>query len=1093
MRSNLVWSLLLAEAFAVGPVAMAAEPVLSGNTAPLPDKIEFNRDIRPFLSDTCFRCHGPDKNTREADLRLDLREAAIADRESIRPIVPGKPEASQAWLRVIAEGTDALMPPPKSNLKLTPRQKALFKRWIEQGAEYQPHWAFLAPQRPEVPRIADLRLPIAELNGGGGGYSDWTRSPIDGFVLTRLIDAGLAPAPEAPPETLIRRLSLDLTGLPPTPEEVDRFIQHWNADPSSEGRQLTIGNLLDGLLASPRYGERMAFPWLDAARYADTSGYQADWERFLWPWRDWVIRAFNDNMPFNQFTIEQIAGDMLPQARTAQRIATGFNRNHRINDESGIIPEEWLAEYVVDRVETTSTVWLGLTAGCARCHDHKYDPLSQKEFYQLFAYFHNVPESGKDGRKGWANPSLKLPTPQQAAQLDALGQQLRETESALQAHLAKLDTALAVWEASRQSAEAALDTSLQHGLAGRFFQNEEDGLEDLSGQNVAATLTGNAAWTPGKSSQAFRFDGKTQVSLGHKLGAFDRDEQFAFAAWINLAGREWMTVFTRRDESAADRGYSLTVDREGHVEFVLAHHGENNVIHVVSTNALATDRWHHVAVAYGGTGQATGVKLFLDGKPAAVRVVQDALTDSPLPEGDVVLEIGGRESAHPLRGAVEDFRIYERALSEAEVTALGGENPIDALLDIPVAQRTPAQREKIRAFYLVNHDPEHKRLTARVEKLRKEQGAAEAKVVTTMVMEEMPQPRDTFVLLRGEYNKRGEKVSPGLPVALPPLPPAAPNNRFGFAQWLVHPSNPLTARVTVNRFWQQYFGTGIVKTSEDFGAQGDWPSHPELLDWLATEFIRSGWDVKALQKLIVMSATYRQSSKVRPTLWERDPENRLLARGPRYRLPAPTLRDQALSASGLLVEKLGGPSVKPYQPAGLWEEISFNRKDVSTDFYVQDHGDKLWRRSLYTFWKRTVAPPGMSLFDASGREMCGVRPKVTNTPLQALALMNDVTFVEAARALAERMLIQGGSTPAERVTHGWRLVLARKPSARELEVLLKSLDRHREKFDASPDTAKKLLSVGEAPLKPDLPPSELAAYTAVANTILNLDETVTKE
>ena len=768
------------------------------------DELSFNRDIRPILSANCFACHGPDKHARKADRRLDTRDGALAENDQVRAIVPGDLDHSEAALRISSTDPDEVMPPPKSDKKLTSEQVALLKRWIAEGAKYEPHWSLISPVKAKVPARGN---------------------PIDAFILARLEKDGLKPSPEASKTTLIRRAFFDLTGLPPTLAEVDTFL----ADNSADAYE----KLVDRLLSSPRYGERMTRDWLDLSRYADTHGYHLDSGRDMWLWRDWVIAAFNANQPFDQFTVEQIAGDLLPNATDEQKIATGFHRNAMINYEGGALAEEYLTQYIKDRVATTATVYLGLTLQCAECHDHKFDPVTQKEFYQMYAFFNAVPENGIDGSRGNAAPLLSRPTP---------GQQER----------------LAELQAEKARAEKDLKDAQQPALE--------------------------------KSSPA--------------------------------------------------------------------------------------------------------AKLLHDKVSAAAT-------------------------------ALDSF------------------------------QKT---------------------------------------IPTVMVMQQSEKPRESFVLVRGQYDQHGEKVDADVPASLPPLPAGAPRNRLGLAQWLVDPANPLVARVTVNRFWQSLMGKGIVKTSQDFGSQAEWPSHPELLDWLAVDFVENGWDVKRLVKQIVTSSTYRQVARITPELRERDPENRLYARGPRFRLGAEEIRDAALAASGLLVERIGGPSVRPYQPAGLWEELS-SRTDsdnFSAQKFVQDHGENLYRRTMYTFWKRTSPPPSLTTFDAPDREKCTVNRDRTNTPLQALVLMNDPTYVEAARKLAERMMTEGGAAPAERVAFAFRLATARMPSENETKSLVTLFEKQRARFASAPEQATALLSIGESPRNEKLDAAELAAWTSVASTILNLDETVTK-
>ncbi len=1003
--------------------ASAAEPSL-------PAKIQFNRDIRPILSETCWKCHGPDEKAREAKLRLDLREEAIKDQGGYAVIVPKHPEKSELVRRITATDPDDHMPPAKSGKKLSERQVALLKQWIAEGAEYQKHWAFIPPSQPPVPQIRKSKFE--------------TRNPIDQYILARLETEKLTLSPEASREILIRRVTFDLTGLPPTPAEVDAFL----ADKSPNAYEKVV----DRLLASPRYGERMTLDWLDASRYADTHGYHIDAGRDMTRWREWVIESFNRNQPFDQFTIDQVAGDLLPNPTLDQRIATGFHRNHMINFEGGAIPEEYHTAYIVDRVNTTATVWLGLTLGCAQCHDHKYDPLSQAEFYQLFAFFHNVPENGLDGSKGNAGPLLKVPTSSQQRQIDHLTFEIAQVENQLRAPMRDADAAQAEWETSAGSAQKPEWTTLHpvdlKSSGGATLVQEDDGAILVSGANPATETYTVGATSDLKNITAIRVEALP-----------DKERKFA--------GRS------------------------------------------PNGNVVMTD----VRLAVGtkpAKFKAASADFSQDGFPVANAVDADPKTGWAL-----YPEVGKRHFAifeleRPISGSevltlALDFQSQfgQHQLGRFRISATAATHPHGAptipdnqkkILGIAPAQRTETQRAELRDFFRASVYPDTKVFADEFAVLRKSREEVEGQIRTTMVMQEMAKPRDTFLLVRGQYDKKGEKVTAATPAVLAPLPKDAPVNRLGLARWLVAPENPLTARVVMNRFWQAYFGTGIVKTVEDFGAQGEWPSHPELLDWLATEFVRSGWDVKHVQRLIVTSATYRQSSVVTPTLRERDPENRLLARGPRLRLPAEFIRDQALAVSGLLNDEIGGKSVSPYQPAGLWEEL-MSRGDSdnwSAQKYKQDHGADLYRRTMYTFWKRTCPPPTLSTMDAPDREVCTVRRPRTNTPLQALILMNDPTYVEAARKLAERMITDGGTKPQERIAFAFRLATARKPTAKEISVLEKIFNVQLSKYRADVDAAKKLLAVGESPRNEKLDAAELAAWTIVANTILNLDETVTK-
>jgi hypothetical protein len=1037
---------------------------------PLPQTVEFNRDIRPILSDYCYHCHGPDKARRKADLRLDTEDGAFAELDGIKVIARGDLARSELYQRLTAKNEKKRMPPTSIGRRPSERQIQLIARWIEQGAKWQPHWSFIAPTRPIPPTISPLAL---RERGGGEG---WARNPIDNFVLARQQAEGLGPAPEADRTTLVRRVSLDLTGLPPTPSEVDAALGDLSPD--------WYEKVVDRLLGSPRYGERMAARWLDAARYADTNGYQSDGDRTMWRWRDWVINTFNANMPFDQFTIEQLAGDLLPNATLDQKIATGFNRNHRGNAEGGIIPEEYAVEYVADRVETTATVWLGLTMTCSRCHDHKYDPIKQKEFYQLFAFFNNVPERGKAIKYGNSPPMILAPTPDQQQQLAKLEEGLAAADKRYRDLQPQLVAAQSQWEKTLGGSTPIRWTPADHLLA--HFP-----LDGALPNQASKFRDGDPAFGPGLIGKAADLDGKRYIDAGD-VGDFGFYDKFTIGGWIAPKGTKGGTILSRMRDTAREDGYSIRLE-VGKIHVNLVKRWLDDAIRVETERSLPPDRWHHVMVSYDGSRWADGVKVYIDGKAEKLKVVLDELNQSFKTKEPLRIGAGGGPD-HRFAGLIADVRIHDNCLTPEDVAIIASTETINDIATLPIEKRTPAQAAKIQRYFQEKHAPEAiRQARERLLALTRKRQLLIESLPTTMVMEEMAKPRDAFVLIRGEYDKRGEKVAPGLPAIFGQVKTHGPLsvglNRLDFTRWLVSPSHPLTARVAVNRAWQMFFGTGLVKTVDDFGSQGEWPSHPELLDWLATEFIRTGWDVKAMQRLIVTSAAYRQSSKVSRASLERDPENRLLARGPRQRLSAEAIRDQALAASGLLVERVGGPSVKPYQPAGLWKDLV----EAAAGDYVPDSGVNLYRRSLYTYWKRTVAPPSMMTFDAAGREMCMVRQTRTNTPLQALNLMNDVTYVEAARVLAQRIMTEGGTTSQERITLAFRLATARQPTAAELRILLAGFDRHLANYRSDRQAAEKLVSAGDYPRKEQLDVAELAAYTAVAGMILNLDETITKE
>jgi hypothetical protein len=846
---------------------------------------------------------------------------------------------------------------------------------------------------------------------------------------------------------------------------VDAFVN----DTSSNAYEKVV----DRLLASPRYAERMAFRWMEAARYADTNGYQTDGPRDMWRWRDWVIEAFQKNMPFDQFTIEQIAGDLLPNPTLDQRIATAFHRNHRTSAEGGIVPEEFRVEYVADRAETTSNVWLGLTMGCARCHDHKYDPIKQKDFYSMFAFFNSVPEKGNVYNFGNEEPLIKAPTPDQQKRLQEFDENIAAAELRYSALSPKLQKAQLKWEQKIARSKTA-DWNVDEGLV--LYQPADSkvaGCEKNEGNCELKTVDGPV-------TKASHFDGKRFLESSGTATNFNYQDPFTFAAWINPESPKG-AILSHSDDYFEGTGHGLYL-MDGKLRLHVIFRWTDLGLRVETANPVKLNKWQHVLVTYDGKRKASGVRIYINGQPQEIKILFDELM-WPI-DHKVPFRIGAGGGLR-FQGAIDDVRVYKIALTPEQAAVVPLTKSLRDIASMRAEARTKAQSDKLAFAFLERFAPkEIREPRAQVLKARAEREQFNATIPTVMVMMDSDNPRDTFILKRGAYDSHGEKVAPAVPDVLPPMKPEWPRNRLGLARWLVDSANPLTARVIVNRFWLMYFGTGLVKTVDDFGSQGEWPIHPELLDWLAREFVESGWNVKALQKTIVMSATYRQSSKPTQELLQTDPENRLLARGPRLRLGPEMIRDQALAASGLLVEKVGGPSVKPYQPAGLWQELAGGKG------YVADKGDGLYRRSLYTYWKRTIAPPFMVNFDSPNRETCTVRETRTNTPLQALDLMNDVMFVESARKLAERMMLEGTSSPLD---YGFRLVLARGPSAPEKELLAETLRVFQQRYSSDRVAALEFLSHGDSPRNPKLALADLAAYTAVASLILNLDEAVTKE
>ncbi len=993
MHRLLLWSLL------ASPLAAAEQP------------LEFNRDIRPILSDRCFACHGPDAGNRKSPLRLDSEAEAKKDLgKGRRGIMPGQPDQSGVFLRVSSANKALRMPPQYAGHdRLPERDIETLRRWIAAGANWENHWSFVPPKR-----------------AAGNGS-------VDSFVDARLAKESLPPNPPAAKATLLRRVTLDLTGLPPSPTEVREFLTDDSAG--------AYAKVVDRLLASPAHAERQAIRWLDYARYSDTNGYQSDGVRDMSRWRDWVIDAFARNQPFDQFTIDQLAGDMRPNPTQAQRIATGFHRNHRTSAEGGIVDEEFRVEYVADRVETTSNVWLGLTVGCARCHDHKYDPIKQREFYQLFAFFNNIPdERGFVYNFGNEKPFITAPTPPQESEL------------------ARLHTAKAA-ATNRWVSEA---TAVERALR-KWKPTATDWVprEGLTVENNIVSFT-------------------EPIDLGQDVAKFNHRDPFTLAAWIKPMQPKGAIV-TRVENHWEGTGYGLYIV-DGKLRFHYTFRWSDLGVRLETKAPLRLNEWQHVSVTYDGGMYAKGIHLYVDGTDQPLNVIFDQNL-WPV-EKKMPFRIGAGAGL-TYQGGIQQVRVWKRALSSREASTLAVRANLAELAKRK--QRTPAEQSKLALAF------EQQYLPTRLAGLRAASVAADqaynkylATVPTVMVMEEGP-AKDTFVLNRGAYDQRGAKVEAAVPGALPPLPPGAPANRLTLAQWLVNRDNPLTARVQVNRLWQNFFGIGLVKTVDDFGSQGEWPSHMELLDWLAVEFMESGWDLQHIERLIVSSRAYRRASTSSSELLAKDPENRWLARGPRLRLAAPFIRDQALAVSGLLVNKLGGPSVKPYQPEGLWQELAGGAG------YKADKGEGLYRRSLYTYWKRTIAPPSMINFDAATREVCSVRESRTNTPLQALNLMNDVAYLEASRKLGERVLREGGTTDRARLDFAVMTVLARPIKAGEAATLEAALRRFRARFEAKPADAETYLNQGDSPRDPSIAVPELAAWTTISSLLLNLDETITKD
>ena len=1034
------------------PFFAAAFLLAAAAATPTTKAVDFDRDIRPILSDHCFACHGPDDANRKAGVRYDQKAAVIG-----RTIVPGDPGKSRLFVRMSHEKAGMRMPPATFGRQPSAQQIETVRKWIEQGAEWKTHWAYQQPKAQTPPATA----------------SKWVRNGIDNFVLARLEKQNLKPSAEAPKATLLRRLSLDLTGLPPTTEEMKAFL----ADKSPNAYEKQV----DRLLASPHYGERMAMQWLDLARYADTHGYHIDSHRDMWPWRDWVIRAFNNNMGYDRFTVEQLAGDLLPNPTKDQLIATGFNRNHMINYEGGAIPEEYLVEYVADRVDTTSNVWMAMTMGCARCHDHKYDPIKQADFYKFFAFFNTVAEKGLDGTMGNAAPSMQLPDDTQKKQLDEINAAIARREAQLAP--ANVDPLYNAWEASLPSPDLAGPESLRKNL--QFHYDFEGNLFDTSGRYRHAKAIGanDPAFNTSGVGRGVDFDGSTMTI---SAGPAEIAAPFTLAFWMRFNQQKETTVM--RKGAGFEVWYEKPVVLSRHRRFATLHIdlGANRYR---SKDMLAFGDLKHLAIV---SPNDASVKLYVAGVEMPLERIGPASPVSRLQSAEP-LEIAPVTKRARFKGQIDDLRLYSRAIGNDEIYQLAIHQQAPPVLAIAKAKRSKAQNEYLREYFLTQFAPaELKEANADLKHLKERKGDLEDAIPNTMVMKEADKPRDTFILARGDYRNSTQKVEPQVPGVLPPLPAGVKADRLALAKWLTDPNHPLTARVAVNRFWQLYFGLGIVKTSEDFGSQGEPPSHPEMLDWLAVNFVKSGWDVKALQRLIVTSATYRQSSKVTPQLLEADPQNRLLARMSRFRLPAEVVRDNALAISGLLNEEVGGRSVYPYQPPGLWEELAYGDR-FTAQTYTPSHGKDLYRRSMYWFWKRTVPPATLATFDAPDREKCTSRRAVTNTPLQALILLNDPTYIEAARALATNA-INASPDAAKRVNTAFLAATGREPSVQESKVLRDLAARELDNFSKDTKAAEAFLAIGESKWdSKKLKPAELAAWTTVASAILNMDEVVTKE
>lgn len=1029
----------------------------------LPEVVDFNFHVKPILSDRCFQCHGPDANKREANLRLDDPSSAIKERleSGGRAIVPGNARKSELYRRIISEDPEHRMPPQESNLTLNSREIALLTRWIEDGAEYKPHWSFLPVQEPSIPAQQD----------------QWGHNPIDQFVYQKLREQGLQPEPEADKETLLRRVTLDLTGLPPTIEEIDAFLSDSNPD--------AYAHVVDRLMRTDAYAERMALEWMDVARYADSHGYSLDGYRFMWPWRDWVIDAFKRNMPYDQFVTWQLAGDLLPDATREQRLATAFLRNQKLNAEGGIVPEEYLVEYAIDRTATAGTAFMGLTMECARCHDHKYDPISQKEFYEFYAFFNNVNELGEIRGDGNDGPQVLMGTVETDTKLAALEEKIVQVEQHIQQY---------EQEAIHGEGTEAVP-SLNEGLLSWLDFDDVDRGRLIDNVDPSRTfeLPELEQGVSGQQGYGLKFTPFEPLQFPIAIANFDRADPFAFSFWISphTTTGNMSLLMKMSSKNDSQRGYEIALtDHRLAVQLISSYPA--NRIEIRSTQNVQTNAWTHVVVNYNGSGRANGLSIFLNGQKQEYEVYADQLSQSidskarPRP-----LRIGWKWQYQPIvdqgYAIIDDLRIYgDRTLTRIEVAELY-RNSMDPNIsaDPPVF----TNEEKL-DHHLARTDTTSLRLREHWLSLLKQRNSIQDTLAGVMVMEDLADPRPTFILDRGVYDAPLEQVYPATPASILEYDEALPANRLGLAQWLFDERHPLTSRVAVNRYWQFFFGKGLVETPEDFGNQGALPSHPQLLDWLALTFIKSEWDIRAVQKHIVMSATYRQRSAISQEKREADPENTWLSRGPRHRLSGEMLRDQALAASGLLVRRVGGPGVKPYQPPGLWAEKS---EFTILREYVPDSGPDQYRRAMYTFWRRTSPPPAMILFDAPTRDNCIVRRQLTSTPFQALVLLNDPQFVEAARVLAQRIMAEESGDLSKQITLGYRLLTGTQPDNETLSLLIELFNNQIQAFEDQQEATNDLLAVGNAPISQDLDLTRLAAMTVVCNTMMSFQESVYKQ
>ncbi len=1086
--------------------------------AKLPENVDYNLHIKPILSDRCFKCHGPDKAKIEAGLQLaNFDGATLKLKSGAKAIDPGNIGNSELVARILSKDPEEVMPTPKSHLTLSDEEKALLIKWIEQGAEYKEHWSLAKIEKPKVPKAGQSFLARWGLKDDE--ETKWVKNEIDNFVLSKLNEKGLKPAPQADKNALLRRLSMDLTGLPPTPGEVETFLK--DISPNAYEK------VVDRLMKSPHFGEQQAVSWLDLARYADSNGYQDDALRTIYPYRDWVIKAFNQNMPLDSFVLYQLAGDLLPAPTKDMMVATAFNRNHSQSEEDGIVPEEYQVEYVADRTNTFGKAFLGLTMECCRCHDHKYDPISQKDYYSMFAFFNNVNEHGQSPHISASSPIMTLPRPEAEKQVKYIKNQLSKIEKAATYNALAVRQRFENWLA--KGAANQLISPQKELLINVSFDRKEIRLEgekkdkkrttfrNFANDSLAMEIYGDWENMPvsikSPRGLGLKLVGESYLKIhetanwwktpdfNHRaVGNFERNQPFTVSLWVGIIDPKFKgSIFNRHSGAlSAFRGYECQRLEDGRLAFRISNVWPDSAIDFETDYVLKPNQWTYITMTYDGLSKSDGLKVYINGQPAKGKFISDNLTGSLIWEKNHNIQKSyaastnfsfGRMHTTFYKGyAVDELKVFGRVLTPLEVQSeLTQKDLVQHTLRIAAEKRTDRQQEALFDYFITHIDPMSKELVTKRQKLIGEETEVLNKEIDMMVTRDRKFPRKTYILQRGVYDAHGEEVEPETPLQVGKLPEGFPRNRLGLTQWLLSEENSLFARVMANRLWQNYFGNGLVKTQEDFGNQGELPSHPELLDWLAAKYREEKWDTKAFIKRLVMSAAYQQSSKATKEQIEADPDNKWLARGSSYRFSAEQVRDNALAASGLLVRKIGGPSVYPYQPAGIWEALA--TRNVTN--YVQQHGDSLYRRSMYTIWKRTSPPPMMLNFDSPDRSLCTVRRQKTATPLQALVTLNDPQFVEAARVLAERTMKQKADTDS-RIRWFFLAVVSRNPRPNELKILKNLYETELQAFVKEPQRAESLLSTGEYPGDKSLNTAELAAFTVVANTLLNYDEAVVK-